>query len=184
VSQSASQASAAGGISSVNFNLDATYCGFFPALVAIRATSNCWLTALQSCPDLVTAIGGNGSNIRAFMEGLATDNNLRLDILQMPPGSILVAWNGTTPRRLTGGSLDFAHRLSIYLRAAEQNSTATYADLFWLLVSAVPTGAPSWESLLHFQIDPDCYAKPPDHRRESLSRPDRICPPAIGNRSA
>jgi hypothetical protein len=33
---------------------------------------------------LVTAIGGNGSNIRAFMEGLATDNNLRLAILQMP----------------------------------------------------------------------------------------------------
>ena len=116
-----------------------------------------WVTALQSCPDLVTAIGGDGNNIRAFMEGLATDNNLRLAILQMPPGSILVAWNGTTPRRLTGGSLHFAHRFSIYLRAPEQDSTATYADLFWLLVSAIPTGAPSWESLLHFQIDPDCY---------------------------
>jgi hypothetical protein len=43
------------------------------------------------------------------------------------------------------------------LRAPEQNSTATYADLFWLLVSAIPAGAPSWSSLLHFQIDPDCY---------------------------
>jgi hypothetical protein len=49
-----------------------------------------WVTALQSCPDLVTAVGGDGNNIRAFMEGLATDNNLRLAILQMPPGSILV----------------------------------------------------------------------------------------------
>ena len=39
----------------------------------------------------------------------------------------------------------------------EQNATATYADLFWLLVSAIPAGAPSWSSLLHFQIDPDCY---------------------------
>jgi len=116
-----------------------------------------WVTALQSCPDLVDALGGDGDNIRAFMEGLATDNNLRLAILQMPPGSILVAWNGTTPRRLTGGSLHFAHRFSIYLRAPEQNSTATYADLFWLLVSAIPTGAPSWASLLHVQIDPDCY---------------------------
>src|ERR1039457_2278625 len=88
-----------------------------------------WVTALQSCPDLVDALGGDGDNIRAFMEGLATDNNLRLAILQMPPGSILVAWNGTTPRRLTGGSLHFAHRFSIYLRAPEQDSTATYADL-------------------------------------------------------
>ena len=102
-----------------------------------------WVTALRSCPDLVTAIGGDGNNIRPFMEGLADHNNLRLAILQMPPGSILVAWNGTTPRRLAGGALHFAHRFSVYLRAPEQNSTATYADLFWLLVSAIPAGAPS-----------------------------------------
>jgi hypothetical protein len=105
------------------------------------------VTALQSCPDLVTAIGGNTSNIRAFMEGLAIDSNLRLAVLQMPPGSILIAWNGTTPRRLSGGALHFAHRFSLYLRAPEQESTATYADLFWLVVSAKPTGAQSWQSL-------------------------------------
>lgn len=116
-----------------------------------------WVTALQSCPDLVTAIGGDASDIRAFMEGLATDNNLRLAIVQMPPGSILVAWNGTSPRRLAGGAVHFAHHFSLYLRAPEQNSTATYADLFWLLVSAIPTGGQSWQSLLHYQIDPDCY---------------------------
>jgi len=116
-----------------------------------------WVTALQACPDLVTAIGGTASNIRAFMEGLATDNNLRLAILQMQPGSILVAWNGTTPRRLAGGALHFAHHFSLYLRAPEQNSTATYADLFSLLVSAIPSGGESWQSLLHFQIDPGCY---------------------------
>ena len=72
---------------------------------------------------LVAGIGGDGNNIRPFMEGLADHNNLRLAILQMPPGSILVAWNGTTPRRLTGGALHFAHRFSIYLRAPELNST-------------------------------------------------------------
>src|ERR1019366_10776892 len=27
-----------------------------------------WVTALQSCPDLVDAMGGDGDNIRAFME--------------------------------------------------------------------------------------------------------------------
>lgn len=116
-----------------------------------------WIAVLQSCPDLVTAIGGNPANIRAFMEGLATDNNLRLAILQMPAGSILVAWSGTTPRRLTGGALHFAHHFALYLRAPEQNEAATYADLFWLLVSAKPANAESWQSLLHFQIDPDCY---------------------------
>ena len=77
-----------------------------------------WVAALRSCPDLVTAIGGNPENIWAFMEGLADHNNLRLAILQMLPGSILVAWNGTTPRRLTGGALHFAHRFSIYHASA------------------------------------------------------------------
>ena len=116
-----------------------------------------WVRVLQSCPDVVDALGGDGNNIRAFMEGLASDNNVRVAILQMPPGSILVAWNGAGPRRLSGGSVQFAHRFSLFLRAAEQDSGSTYADLFWLLVSAKPTGAQSWESLLHYQIDPGCF---------------------------
>src|SRR5271165_4629073 len=87
-----------------------------------------WVTALQACPDLVTAIGGNPANIRAFMEGLATDNNLRLAIIQQPPGSILVVYNGFDPRRMTGGALHFAHRFSFMLRAPEQATGATYGD--------------------------------------------------------
>jgi len=88
-------------------------CHFFSARDQSENNTRRVGDALQSCPDLVTAIGGDADNIRAFMEGLADDNNLRLAILQMPPGSILVAWNGTTPRRLTGGALHFAHRFSI-----------------------------------------------------------------------
>jgi hypothetical protein len=115
-----------------------------------------WVTALQSCPDLVTAIGGDADNIRAFMEGLAT--------------TTISGWPSPDAARLDPGCVErhdaaAAHRRCAALRAslldlparAEQNSTATYADLFWLLVSAIPTGAPSWSSLLHFQIDPDCY---------------------------
>ena len=51
-----------------------------------------WVTALRSCPDLVTAIGGDGNNIRPFMEGLADHNNLRLAILadatRLDPGRV------------------------------------------------------------------------------------------------
>jgi hypothetical protein len=126
-----------------------------------------WVSTLQSCPDLVTAIGGDTSNIRAFMEGLAVDNNLRLAILQMPPGSVLVVWNRSGPYGL-GGTWHFAHHFSLYLRAAEQDPGATYADLFWLLVSAVPPGQSL--PLLHFQIDPDCYPMDMDKNPPSAQR--------------
>jgi len=74
------------------------------------------------------------------MEGLATDNNVRLPSCRCRPAR---SWlPGTAPRRgvSTGGALHFAHRFSLYLRAAEQDSGGTYADLFWLLVSAITIG--------------------------------------------
>ena len=77
------------------------------------------------------------------MEGLATDNNVRLAILQMPPGSILVAWHGTAPRRLTGGALHFAHRFSLYLRAAEQDTGGTYHLNHWAIAWNLPGTDPS-----------------------------------------
>ena len=69
---------------------------------------------------------------------------------------ILVSWDGSGPRRL-GQAIHFQHRFKLHLRTPEQNTTATYMDLFWLIVSAKPAGAPSWASLLHYQVDPDCY---------------------------
>ena len=111
-----------------------------------------WVTALRSCPDLVTAIGGDGNNIRPFMEGLADHNNLRLAILQMPPGSILIAWQGTRPGRL-GSALVFVHEFSLYLRAPESASVG-YEDIFNWLVNDVPSSGSL--SMLHTSVDANC----------------------------
>jgi|ERR1017187_2724929 hypothetical protein len=74
-----------------------------------------WVTALQALPNLVAAIG-DGSRIQYYTEnatvfGQQTENNIRLAILSMPPGSILIAWQGTRPGRL-GSALVFVHEFS------------------------------------------------------------------------
>ncbi len=115
-----------------------------------------WVTALQALPNLVAAIG-NASRIQFYTEnatvfGQATQNNIRLAILSMPPGSILIAWHGTRPGRL-GNALVFVHEFSLYLRTPE-NAAVGYEDLFNWIVNDVPTGASL--TMLHTNIDPNC----------------------------
>jgi hypothetical protein len=81
-----------------------------------------WVTALQALPNLVDALGGDGSYIQFYTEnatvfGQPTQNNIRLAILSMPPGSIMIAWQGTGPGRL-GNALVFVHDFSLYLARA------------------------------------------------------------------
>ena len=57
-----------------------------------------WVTTLRTLPNLVAAIG-DGSRIQYYTEnatvfGQQTENNIRLAILSMPPGSVLIAWQG------------------------------------------------------------------------------------------
>ena len=116
-----------------------------------------WVTALQSLPKLVEALGGNANHIQFYSEnctvfGKRTQNNIRLAILSMPPGSILVAWQGTAPGRL-GNMLVFVHEFSLYLRAPEEAEVG-YEDLFNWIVNDNPVG--STIPMLHTQIDPNC----------------------------
>lgn len=73
----------------------------------------------------------------ATVFGQQTENNIRLAILSMPPGSILIAWQGTRPGRL-GSALVFVHEFSLYLRAPESASVG-YEDIFNWLVNDVPS---------------------------------------------
>ena len=103
-----------------------------------------WVTALQALPNLVDALGGDGSYIQFYTEnatvfGQPTQNNIRLAILSMPPGSIMIAWQGTGPGRL-GNALVFVHDFSLYLRAPEEADVG-YEDLFNWIVNDVPAGS-------------------------------------------
>jgi len=116
-----------------------------------------WVTALQALPNLVEALGGDGTRIQFYTEnttvfGQPTQNNIRLAILSMPPGSIMIAWQGTAPGRL-GNMLMFVHDFSLYLRAPE-NADVGYEDLFNWLVNDTPAGGTL--RMLHTQIDANC----------------------------
>ena len=116
-----------------------------------------WVTALQSLPNLVEALGGDGTRIQFYTEnttvfGQPTQNNIRLAILSMPPGSIMIAWQGSGPGRL-GNMLVFVHDFSLYLRAPEVAGVG-YEDLFNWIVNDIPTGGTL--RMLHTQIDPNC----------------------------
>ena len=137
-----------------------------------------WVTALQALPNLVEALGGNQNRIQFYTEnatvfGQATQNNIRLAILSMPPGSILVAWQGSGPGRL-GNALVFVHDFSLYLRAPEQAEVG-YEDLFNLIVNDIPTGGTL--RMLHTPVDPNCEPMdfylpvgPAQHHRDQRGR--------------
>jgi len=116
-----------------------------------------WVTALQALPNLMEALGGNASSIQFYSEnttvfGQPTQNNVRLAILSMPPGSILIAWHGTAPGRL-GNALVFVHDFALYLRAPETPSVG-YEDLFNWIVNDIPEGGTL--RMLHTQVDSNC----------------------------
>jgi hypothetical protein len=116
-----------------------------------------WVTALQSLPNLVSALGDGGDQIQFYSEnalvfGQQTQNNIRQAILSMPPGSILIVWQGTRTGRL-GGALMFVHDFSLYLRAPEADDVG-YEDIFNLIVNDVPAGTSL--IMLHSVIDPVC----------------------------
>jgi hypothetical protein len=116
-----------------------------------------WVTALQSLPNLVSALGDDANQIQAYGEnalvfGQQTQNNVRQGILSMPPGSILIVWQGTRTGRL-GSALMFVHDFSLYLRAPEAQAVG-YEDIFNLIVNDLPTGTTL--SMLHSNIDPFC----------------------------
>jgi len=118
-----------------------------------------WVTALQALPNFVQALGGNTGSIQFYSEnttvfGQATQANVRLAVLSMPPGSAMVVWNGTNRGRL-GNALVFVHDFSIYLRAPEVDTPSVgYEDLFNWIVNDVPQN--STLKMLHVQVDPSC----------------------------
>ena len=128
-----------------------------------------WVTALQALPNLVDALGGDGGRIQFYTEnatvfGQPTQNNIRLAILSMPPGSILIAWQGSGPGRL-GSALVFVHEFSLYLRAPEAPDVG-YEDLFHWIVNDIPEGGAL--RMLHTQVDPNC--EPMDFYLPSIRR--------------
>jgi hypothetical protein len=128
-----------------------------------------WVTALRSLPNLVQALGGNANSIQGYSEnavvfGQAAQNNIRLALLSMPPGSIMITWDGDRTGRL-GAALMFVHDFRIYMRAPE-SAAIGYEDIWYLIVTDIPQGTAL--AMLHSPIDP--YCEPMDFYLPTASR--------------
>lgn len=120
------------------------------------------LSSIQVLTDMLASDEGLGNDfpwnngpIQSFSDGPQTDSNLRIAILQMPPGSIMIAWLGTRPRRLFN-ALQFQHQFALFLRAPD--SGAGYEDIFNAIITGVPTlNNDSNLPMLRVSIDPGVY---------------------------
>ena len=131
-----------------------------------------WVAALQALPNLVAALGGDATKIQFYSEnitvfGQPTQANVRLAILTMPPGSIMIVWNGSGEGRL-GNAQVFRHEFALYLRTPEAPNVG-YEDLWTWIVNDIPEGGTL--RMLHIQIDPNCEPmdfRLPDARRNTI----------------
>jgi len=122
-----------------------------------KTIGNEFVTALQALPNLVEALGGDPSAIQYYSEnttvfGQPTQNNVRLAVLGMPPGSLMIVWNGTDTGRI-GNAAVFVHDFELYLRAPETQDVG-YEDLWTWIVEDIPQN--STLKMLHINIDAAC----------------------------
>lgn len=125
-----------------------------------------WITALQSVPDLASALGGeNGAGVAGYIDAFPQSNNLVRAIKEQAPGSLLVIYMGTTKTRV-GTAIQFSHRFTFVVRAPEGGS---YGAIFNAFVNGKPDGSDL--PLLHYDIHPSCYPMDfdlPSSQRNSL----------------
>jgi hypothetical protein len=117
-----------------------------------------WLNKLRDIPELVTALGGNSATIQGYFDQFPAQSNLRVALMQMPPGSILVVFQGTDKARV-GTAFQFRHSFSFQLKAPEAvTNGVSYGGLWSLFVNGAPvTDNPGELPLLHFPIHERCY---------------------------
>ena len=118
------------------------------------------VTQLQSIPDLVTAMGGDQSNIYAHHFYSGQDHRLAEALGKMTEPSVLVVWE-----RLIGGqfsqNIAWKFAISIYVRpanAANQTNPVSSEDLVWIVLNAPVLGQISYCNIRNVRILPNTEA--------------------------
>jgi hypothetical protein len=116
-----------------------------------------FVAVLQQCPNLVKALGGDGTRIQYYSEnstvfGQPTQANTRLAILSMPPGSVMIVWMGDGTGRI--GNMDLPkHNYDLHFRVPEMPGVG-HEDIWYWLQQDVPQG--SALTMLHTNVDTNC----------------------------
>jgi|SRR5579859_1467902 len=132
------------------------------------------LVAKYRAIDAVTSQLGDAGQIIGYADVSPNETNLRVTILQQPPGSIVVVWMGMAPARYNN-SLYVRHRFSFYLRTAESPAgIATYGSLVAALINGIDpdTGQPMHSTTIHPSCESMDLDYPSAQRNSMLISPD------------
>lgn len=119
--------------------------------------------------DLVQELDGDSSRIFAYLGHYPGQSNLARAIYDMPPQSVMVAYQGFQGGQ-TGGSV-WAHRISVFCRlraSVEQDTGTSYFQMLHLLVSGKPANQDLRMVDYEFHPNFDSMVDLPSLARQSL----------------
>lgn len=110
-------------------------------MIRVKRLVNAIVDNLRSIAELVAVLQGKEEAIFAYHDVYPAKSSVALAIVELEPGQIMVAWNGTAPAAAAMGF--WQHNVKIFIRAEEEVETLDpdgYYELFRLIFDGVPEG--------------------------------------------
>lgn len=110
-------------------------------MIRVKSLVNAIVDNLRSIPELVACLQGNEEAIFAYHDIYPAKSSVALAVVELQPGQVMVAWNGTTQAAAAMGF--WQHNVKIFIRAAEEVEGLNpdgYYELFRLIFDGVPEG--------------------------------------------
>lgn len=124
-------------------------------MIRVKQLVDAIVDNLRAIPELVALLQGNEEAIFAYHDIYPAKSSVAMAVLELEPGQIMVAWNGTTPAAAPMGF--WRHNVKIFVRAAEEVQTLNpegYYELFRLMFDGVPDGQTL--TMRQMEMIPEC----------------------------
>jgi hypothetical protein len=101
------------------------------------------LAKLQLNADLVRVVGGKQDNLFVYKRNYPRMMSLDDAVYQMPPGSVMLVWEGTFPATL-GNRMDvWKNQIGIYIKAKDKSNVDAsfgFYEIWDALINGIPVG--------------------------------------------
>lgn len=104
-------------------------------MIDVIALTNAMVATLQRIGPLTALLDEGAAGIVGYVDENPTRNSARKAVYQMPAGSLLVLWSGTTMEARTESMEAWVHLLQIYVKAQRGRSAL---EILSALVDGVP----------------------------------------------
>lgn len=117
------------------------------------------VTALQSVPQLVSAMGGNAQNIQAYHDVYPSKSNVSNALRQLLPPGMLVLYRGYSPGNI-GEMQTYKHLFTIFARAEQEDANDANDGGYYQIIQYIADGVPQGSStpLLYTDIILGCWS--------------------------